>query len=386
MSSNQVIAFVYCSVAVVSAFIQMFNARTVSEITPRYSNERYVFFAVLFSGFASIFDCAYTLRELDIVAFSQTASYVLTLIYVVCLSLCGMFWVCYSEKKQNSWSVKTKKRFLFYSLPLYLLLLVMISTPFTHLYFYFEDSHYQRGPLFLILSTILFLYVVQSGFTALVRSFKKENYVARKEYRRLFDFAAVYIVIQIVQLTLPSVFPYRSVGTMLFFEVFLIQNMKEIIGRDPLTHINNRFAAERQLGVMFSGSDSFELTMLDVDKFKSINDQYGHQEGDKALQYVASALEKSVEGACFIARMGGDEFLIINGDDSRSIEHIEEKINHHLRMLLERQNRPYSITVSVGFAVKDEGVTSIPDLIALADSRLYSCKAQKKGIENPVQS
>lgn len=272
---------------------------------------------------------------------------------------------------------KTKTRFMLYSLPLFVLLLIIISTPFTHLYFYFEDSHYQRGPLFLLLSSILFLYVVQSGITALIRSFNKENYVERKEYRRLFAFAAVYMAVQLIQLALPAVFPYRSVGMMLFFEVFTIQNMQEMIGRDPLTHINNRFDAERQLGAMFSSSEKFEITVLDVDKFKSINDQYGHQEGDKALQYVAKAMEESGDGTCYIARMGGDEFLIINRDAGHSIENIEEKINNTLRALLEKKNCEYRFTVSAGYALKDESIKSIPDLIGLADRNLYMRKKQK---------
>lgn len=378
MSTNSVIAFVYCGVALASSIIMIFNAQTVKAITARYSTERNVYYAVLFSGLAAIFDCAYTLRETEAISFSQTSSYLFTLAYVICISLCGMFWVFYSEKRQNSRLVKSKKIFLFYSLPMVLLLVIIISTPFTHLYFYFEGIHYQRGPLFIFLSTILFLYVLQTGLTALIRSFKKENYVDRKDYRRLFSFAAVYIVIQIVQLTLPQIFPYRSVGTMLFFEVFLIRNMTEMIGRDPLTHINNRFAAERQLGALFNSNDKFEFTMLDVDKFKSINDQFGHQEGDKALQYVASALENSADGKSFIARMGGDEFVIINDDIKNSIENIEEKINNNLEITLKRLNRTYGLTVSVGYVLKDESIKSIPDLIELADSRMYSRKNHKK--------
>lgn len=378
MSTNSTIAFVYCGVAIVSAVIMLYNARTISEITTRYSIERYVCGAVLMSGLAAIFDCAYTLREMEVVYFSQTVSYILTLIYVICLSLCGVFWVVYSELKQESWVVKTKKRFRLYALPLVLLLLIIISTPFTHLYFYFEGIHYQRGSLFIPLSTVLFLYVLQSGITALIRSYRKENYVDRKEYRRLFAFAAVYLVIQVIQLAFPPVFPYRSAGMMIFFEVFLLQNMKEMIGRDPLTHISNRFAAERQLGERFSNNDTFELVLLDIDRFKSINDQYGHQEGDKALQYTAAALGKAVDGACFIARMGGDEFIIINGAENNSIKDIEEEINRSIGNLLEKQKRSYRFTVSAGYALKDESIQSIPDLIKLADSRLYSRKAQKK--------
>jgi len=378
MSSNEIIAFLYCSVAIVSAVILLYNAKTISEITARHSIARYVCYSVLTSGLAAIFDCVYTLRELEVVSFTQTSSYILTLIYVICVSLCGMFWVFYSEIKQNAWVVKTKKRFLLYASPLLGSIVLILSTPFTHCYFYFEDLHYQRGNLFIPLSMLLFLYVLLSGITAFVRSYQKEHYTDRKEYRRLFAFALVYLIIQGVQLVLPAVFPYRSVGTMLFFEVFLLQHMKEMIGLDPLTHINNRFAAERQFGSIFNSVDQFEIISLDVDYFKSINDQYGHQEGDKALQFLSEALKNTLNGAGFFARMGGDEFIIINTDLNNSILDIEEKINQNIAILLDKQNCSYRFTISAGYALKDEKVKSVPDLIAIADSRLYERKAFKK--------
>jgi len=82
--------------------------------------------------------------------------------------------------------------------------------------------------------------------------------------------------------------------------------------------------------------------------------------------------------------MGGDEFVIINGDADSSIKDYEEKINRNLRILLERQHCPYTVSVSAGYALKDEGVKNVPDLIELADSRLYQRKAMKKSGENHV--
>jgi len=377
MSANTTIALVYCGVAVVSAFILIFDARTVADTTERYSNERTVSYAFLSAGFAAIFDCAYTLREMEVVAFSEASSYVLTIAYVLCASLIGTFWVCYSEKKQNSWFARTRERFVAFCIPLVALLIFVVTTPLTHWYFYFEDGHYQRGPLFSILSLLLLVYVIQNGFTAFIRSLKKENYVNRKEYRRLYSFAIVYLLIQAIQLSLPAIFPYRSVGTMLMFEVFLTQSLKEKIGKDPLTHISNRFAAERQMGALFNSRDRFEVVALDVDKFKSINDKFGHQEGDKALQILGEALKASVERSCFLARMGGDEFIVINENMDNSIVNVEEKINQNISRILEEQNREYRFTVSVGYALKDESIKSIPDLIKLADNNLYARKSEK---------
>lgn len=312
------------------------------------------------------------------VKFNLFFNYTLTLLYVLFATLVGVYWVIYSEKKQNSWFVKTKKRFIIYCMPLFLSLLAILSTPFTHCYFYFEDNHYQRGPLFVVFSLLLLVYALQTGIFALIKSFKKENYVDRYEYRRLFAFALVYLIVQFIQLALPPVFPYRSVGIMLVFYVFLVQNMKEMIGNDVLTHINNRFAAERFLGSKMNNKETFEVALIDLDKFKSINDTYGHQEGDKALQYLSETLSNMSDKIFFIARMGGDEFIIVNSDKNHSIVNVEETINNELTKVLEKNNCDYRFTVSVGYAMKDDSIKSIPDLIAVADQRLYEHKEGKK--------
>jgi len=164
----------------------------------------------------------------------------------------------------------------------------------------------------------------------------------------------------------------------LFFDA-LQQSLKEMIGVDPLTHINNRFAAERYLGEMMNSRASFEIVAIDVDKFKSINDTYGHPEGDKALQYVADALCKSVSKGCFVARMGGDEFILVNNDVLNSIADAESRINENLAEMLERFNCKYGLSVSTGYTLKDDSIESIPDLIKLADEGLYRQKQLKHG-------
>jgi len=377
MDLNNIIAYVYCGIALLCAFVLIVNARIVSLITSKYTIKRYVFYAFLFAGLASIFDCVYILRERNVVNFSQASNYILTIIYVILSTLTGVFWVSYSEKKQNSWFAETKRRFNLYCLPLVVSILIILSTPLTHWYFYFENGYYERGPLFIIASVPLLLYSFQTGIFALIKSFKKEYYIDRNEYRRLFSFTIVYFLTQVIQLILPPVFPYRSVGLMLVYYVFLLQNMKEMIEDDALTHISNRFASERMLDTIIISKEKAEVVMIDVDKFKSINDTYGHQEGDKALQLVSSVLTLSVEKTCFVGRMGGDEFILINSDLNHSLIDIEDKVNSKLASLLKEANSEYRFTISAGYALKDDTINSIPDLIKLADDKLYERKKEK---------
>lgn len=377
MEINGTVAFVYCIIATISALILFFISVLSYKTTNKYSSSKYIKFAHLFGGLAALFDCAYIIREAEVIHFSDASNYILTILYVIFASLTGTFWVIYSERKQKSWFAKTKRRFILYCLPLFLLLLFVAITPFTKWYFYFQDGHYERGPLFIPISVLLVLYILQTGVIALIKSFQKENYVERLEYRRLFVFAVVYLIIQAIQLVAPNVFPYRSVGTMLVFLVFLILNLYEKIGHDPLTHINNRFAAERHLDTLFTNKVEFEVCYLDIDKFKSINDTYGHLEGDNALRYLTNVLSSLATQGVFVSRMGGDEFIVINTNLDNSIKDIENTINKKIKQLLEENKTNYNFTVSVGYAYRDDSINSIPDIIALADSKLYERKASK---------
>jgi len=378
MDVNITIVSIYCAVAVISSIVMFYVARVVMTTHSKYSIYAFVVFSIITAGIAAIFDCAYILRENSFTDFPEWVNYLLTVIYVINMNLTGTFWIFYSEKKQKSFLVSSNKRFIIYAIPFAIYLLICLTTPFTHWYFYFDDNQYQRGPLFAVVSLLMLFYLVINGVAALIRSFKKENYVDRTEYRRLFFFAVVYLAIQIVQLNLQNVFPYRSVGTMLVFVFFLIQNLRESLGHDALTHISNRFEAERQLHDVLSNKEHYEIVLLDGDKFKNINDKYGHQEGDKALQYLAEAISVSVDRTCFIARMGGDEFILINKDPNYTLVGVEEKINTHLADILKNCIKEYKFTVSCGYALKDDSVNSVPDLIKLADKKLYERKGQKK--------
>ena len=117
--------------------------------------------------------------------------------------------------------------------------------------------------------------------------------------------------------------------------------------------------------------------MVDIDKFKQINDTYGHVEGDEVLKRTASVLKHSVPRSFFIGRYGGDEFIIV-GEASKEeeIRDVCEKIHENIELANEKAMAGYQYTVSVGYAVRNGQITSIPDFVKAADVKLY----QKKSI------
>lgn len=163
----------------------------------------------------------------------------------------------------------------------------------------------------------------------------------------------------------------------------------ENIRTDDLTGMNNRGEFDRYLRTTLS-SISMEkklyLLLFDADKFKSINDRFGHQEGDRALRLIANALMTECHSTdWFCARYGGDEFVLIcKCDSAETVEQIIANIQDGLDHAVLDNRLPYALSVSCGYACYDPASQSLSDLVDLADQRLYQTKATKKAAEDSV--
>jgi diguanylate cyclase (GGDEF)-like protein len=155
---------------------------------------------------------------------------------------------------------------------------------------------------------------------------------------------------------------------------------------DELTSLPNRRALDRQMGQesarSFRSGRPFTLIMMDLDGFKSINDNFGHPIGDSVLQQVATALRRAVRATDFIARYGGDEFAVILPEtDMDAARLVAEKLRQSLAtcdLRMPNTTQRY-ISASMGLAVFPHD-TSVPEkLIEIADKRLYQAKHTRWG-------
>ena len=121
--------------------------------------------------------------------------------------------------------------------------------------------------------------------------------------------------------------------------------------------------------------------MVDLDKFKLFNDTYGHRQGDELIRNIALVLKSSVRKPDFVARYGGDEFVIVmpetgSHDAHKLVERIKEKINIY------RQERVMesceSVSVSIGPATLPDEAQDIDTLINKADKNLYLEKNESR--------
>lgn len=173
----------------------------------------------------------------------------------------------------------------------------------------------------------------------------------------------------------------------LFENLELIDYLKLLATRDPLTSLGNRRFFDEQLSTIQGAEDYLKnskyILMFDIDFFKKVNDTYGHDTGDKVLVQFSKILENWCEPQEVLARIGGEEFCILlletHTDQRRTSEptEIHQRINELLQIIRSTQIQATSkdsiqITASGGLVkLKDQ---SIPEAIKEADNLLYQAK------------
>ena len=122
------------------------------------------------------------------------------------------------------------------------------------------------------------------------------------------------------------------------------------------------------------------LAFLDIDKFKTINDTFGHDEGDEVLKEVVGLFKSSLREVDIICRMGGDEFLLAFPDSSlQEAPLIRNRLEEELPQLNRKIEKDYNIQFSIGFSeYLPDKPKDLDELIAIADQKMYKEKNNKK--------
>ena len=155
------------------------------------------------------------------------------------------------------------------------------------------------------------------------------------------------------------------------------------ITRDPLTQLSNRRDLMTYLEEVFSDKTRLQrkpvyVLYADIDYFKSINDTYGHLEGDHALCYVADAMRVVCRRHdAFPARIGGDEFVVVfSASNDATAAEFRQSLKDAVR--LSAENLPYQLVISAGMTRCTEADRDdIPAMLERADSELYQEKQKR---------
>ena len=155
------------------------------------------------------------------------------------------------------------------------------------------------------------------------------------------------------------------------------QRLQELASRDSLTGLYNRHAfyikLENDIEAAASNNSKIALLFIDLNEFKPINDRYGHNAGDTILVAVAKRIQNKVRGLDTVARVGGDEFVVVlkniesysNAEKTRQIllDSIREPVHHHSHQL--------TVGASIGIAIFPDDADNSNDLVSFADQAMY---------------
>ena len=171
-----------------------------------------------------------------------------------------------------------------------------------------------------------------------------------------------------------------SFAFMLLVNYTLSHQLNALATTDALTGLLNRrnleTLANRQLAHSKRTGESMAIMMIDVDHFKRINDQYGHQAGDEVLRRLAHLMQSIVRGNDYLARYGGEEFCILLPVTTEEQAYVlAERLRRlYAELIVPWQHHALRGTISVGIADSNSDAEDIPALIAHADLALYDAK------------
>jgi diguanylate cyclase (GGDEF)-like protein len=159
------------------------------------------------------------------------------------------------------------------------------------------------------------------------------------------------------------------------------QNIRDLARTDGLTGLLNHRTFMEKLSEEYKRIDReprpFSILLMDIDKFKNVNDTYGHPVGDLAIKAVAKVLKDTVRNTDFVARYGGEEFTVGMVDtSSKGAEQMAERVRKIMEKTVATRigGRDLMITLSIGVSSFPDDTRNTADLVTMADNALYQAK------------
>ena len=154
-------------------------------------------------------------------------------------------------------------------------------------------------------------------------------------------------------------------------------NLRRDSQTDPLTGLLNRRSLQAEVTARCEAKERFGVLFMDLDHFKSVNDRYGHEMGDRVLVAVASVLKMALRPGDVVGRYGGEEFVaVVAGAGPESARLVAERLRRAIEAMLPPKGGPTKLTLSIGTTVYDprQSDERTEDLLHRADMALYAAK------------
>ena len=302
---------------------------------------------------------------------------------LILLSLLAFSWFMYMAASIRLSFRNVRKVRILWTLPMIVFILGMAIAYAAAPYFWIDESGELSKWYYLMLIGAPCIYLI----SAFVLSMKQARNAESKDDALLFRLIGIY-PLSILGFGLVQTFalnaPLFCFGCTVMMLFFYIQNMQTLVSVDALTRLNNRGQIARYMRqARYKENVKSYSLMIDIDNFKTINDTYGHAEGDRALILVSDVLKKAVEqtrSAVFIGRYGGDEFTVFFQCAEGDV--LPEQMIENVRAVLKEKQReaalPYQLNISVGYDVLRDRNDTMEASLLRADKNLYENKRAAK--------
>lgn len=304
--------------------------------------------------------------------------YASTFLYYVFNTLICLFWYLYIHYYIYRNKSMLKKQIPFISIPFIIVFILSVLSLFGNFAFDIDSANvYHRGKYFFVMTIVCFMYVA----FAYILLFVKRKSMKKRELLTLMLFAIPAIIGGIIQVLIYGISLLWICATLSLLVIYVnIQNTQ--LYKDYLTDLYNRRQFDNYIRAKINSNSPKRIVgyMIDIDSFKKINDIYGHDNGDNALKCTARILRDTFSDNDFIARYGGDEFVVVAelDDEENPYEYID-KLNYNLDNFNAKQELPFQIGISIGYSIHIPNET-LTDFFRKMDKMMYINKAKTREI------
>jgi diguanylate cyclase (GGDEF)-like protein len=370
--------FMYAEINIYSLIILLLIFINVYHRAEKYLLEQKLFFALLCANaLLLVFDTGMWLMDGRPGAILRSLYLFVTVTYYILNPAICFIWYLYTDYKINKSEARLRKRLIPMSVPVLVNAFLAVRSIFRGGLFYIDSSNvYHRDHLFIIMFIICYSYLSYSLCLVIAGKEKagKENFLP------LLLFPLPTIFGGIVQTMFYGISTLWVGATLSVLIIFITMQNNQLY-TDYLTGLSNRRQLDNYLLEKTQSSHSGKMlggVMIDLDSFKSINDLYGHDAGDEALKHTAKLLNKTFGKNNFIARYGGDEFVIVM--DVRNREEMSDmvtKLRKNLRDFNDQNLLPYPLSFSIGHDLfYPETGNNVPSFLKRIDSLMYADKVR----------
>ena len=234
-----------------------------------------------------------------------------------------------------------------------------------------EKNVYHRGPYYLLFVIIGFLLIFYGYLYYLINKLRNPSL----RYFPVIGFLTPILLGNAIQMQIYGI-SLLPISFTVAFAAISIALQNECIYIDKLTGVYNRYEMDKVLkGPIIKRKMRIAALMLDLNDFKSINDNFSHEEGDNALVAFANILAETISADGIVVRFAGDEFIILipkfKGDD---ISEYKKRINAALEKYNETSGKPYKLAAAIGGRIFDSTKDDMTNLVSQIDALMYSDK------------